>query len=285
MAMSPPRAIIPAARHQVILNRLSEEGFVRSSDLVRLFGVTPMTIWRDLQILEEQGLIRRERGGAVPSGEASQEPSLEAKEEDRISIKRDIASRAVALFVREGQTLAIEGGSTAAALVDCLPLARISVVTNSLVIALRLRRVRPQLPVRLLGGFVSATSGNTTGAEALREASAHSVDLCLLSATAWDGVQGPMDPNPMEIEIKRALARVSRRTVFLLGSEKFGRRGASVVLHPRRVHAVVTDRQPPETVLEQFNQHGIELYLAGGGRCGQQPDGREPFVRRSRNSG
>ena len=62
----------------------------------------------------------------------------------------------------------MEGGTTVAALVDALPDQHISVVTNSLPIALRMRARRPVLPVRVLGGWLSAVSGNTTGPEALK---------------------------------------------------------------------------------------------------------------------
>ena len=57
--------LFPADRHRRILERLEVEGVVHSRDLERVLEVTPMTVWRDLQLLEERGQLKRMRGGAI----------------------------------------------------------------------------------------------------------------------------------------------------------------------------------------------------------------------------
>ena len=151
-----------------------------------------------------------------------------------------------------------------AAMVGHLPKTRVSVLTNSLPVALRLRTVRPDLPVRVVGGWLSGVSGNLTGAEAMREIARMRADVCFLGATAFDAEVGPTDPNPLEIEVKRAWAGIARRTVLLLDAGKFGKRSSAVTLHPRRLHALVTDRAPPEAVVHLLREHGVELREAAG---------------------
>jgi DeoR family fructose operon transcriptional repressor len=218
-----------------------------------------MTVWRDLKLLEEQGLLRRERGRVLSPENHSLESSFELKNPQMSDSKRLIARIAAREFVQEGDVIVLEGGTTVAALVDALPEQRISICTNSLPIGLRLREKRPALPTRVLGGWLSAVSGNTAGPDTLRELASSRFTTCFLSATAWDAEKGPMDPNPMEIEVKRSMAARADKVILLLDHTKFGQRSASVMIHCRRLHAVVTDRPPPPAVLQQLSRHGIKV--------------------------
>lgn len=248
------------ARHQRILVILRDRGEVRISGLSVGLGVTPMTVWRDLKILGEQGLLRRVRGGAVAEG--GPEPDFEIKAGAAGVAKRMIAEAAVREFVREGDVIAMEGGTTVAALVSALPEKRISVVTNSLPIALALRQQRPALPVRVIGGWLSLVSGNSVGSETLRDIRGARVSVCFLGATGWDEARGPMDPNPLEIEVKRALAASADRVVLLMDSRKFGVSSASVMIHPKRLHAMVTDQMPPRAIATSLRASGVRVVVA-----------------------
>lgn len=254
--------VSPSFRHGRILQHLKRNGEVRASALAAEFGVAVMTVWRDLAQLAEQGLLQRVHGGARAIAAKGFEPGFEVKAVKHRAEKLRIAKAAVEYFVRPGDFISMEGGTTVAALVGHLPETRISVATNSLPVALRIREERPAIPVRVLGGWLSGVSGNTVGPEALREASARPGAVCFLGASAWDPELGPMDPNPMEIEVKRALAASASRIVMLLDGSKFGERSASVVLHPRRIHAVVTDRTPAAVLHRRMREWGIRIVVA-----------------------
>ncbi|MBL9215181.1 MAG: DeoR/GlpR transcriptional regulator [Opitutaceae bacterium] len=251
-----------SSRHQRILTRLRDRGRVAGRELVRLLAVTPMTVWRDLRLLEEQGLLRRVRGGAEMSSRAAGEPDFEVKAAAANSAKERIAACAARTFIRVGDVVAMEGGTTVATLVGHLPAERVSILTNSLPVALRLRTLRPALPVRIASGWVSPISGNVTGPEALKSIRSQAATLCFLSATAFDAERGPTDPNPLEIEVKRALAAISDRVILLLDSSKFGRRAAAITLHPRRLHAVVTDAPPPADIAALLVRYSVRLIVA-----------------------
>lgn len=250
------------ARHQRILALLNERGSLAAGEVASLFAVTPMTVWRDFKALAELGLLRRVRGGARALGTGLGEPAFEEKERADLARKTRIAAHAVREFVREGDVLVLEGGTTVAAMIPHLPPTRISVLTNSLPVALQIRATHPNLPVRLVGGWLSSVSGNVIGAESIREIGHLSADLCFLSATGFDAEVGPSDPNPLEIEVKRAWMTISRKTVMLLDGGKFGRRAAAVTTHPRRLHALVTDQKPPAAVEAFLESHGVELRIA-----------------------
>lgn len=235
---------------------------VAARELRTTLGVTAMTVWRDLREMEELGLLRRVRGGAQATIAVKDEPEFETKAGAASAVKRRIAACAVAKYVREGDTIALEGGTTAAALVDYLPATRVSVLTNSLPVALRVRARRPELPVKLPGGWLSHISGNVVGPEALQFIARHRASVCFLSATGFDLERGPTDPNPLEIEIKRAWAAVSGRVVLLLDASKFTVRSAAVMIHPRRLDALVTDAPPPDEVAELLASYRVEVTVA-----------------------
>ncbi len=249
-------------RYQRILALLRDHGRVSGRDLQSKLGVTAMTVWRDLRVLEEQGLLRRIRGGAESIGRAAGEPDFEAKATSAHAAKMRIAACAVAAFVRPGDTLALEGGTSVAALAYHLPEEKVSILTNSLPVAIHLRKHRPALPLRIIGGWVSPISGNATGPDALKAIHSQSASVCFLSATGFDAERGPTDPNPLEIEVKRALAEISRRVVLLLDSSKFGRGAAAITLHPKRIHALVTDAPPPRAIAQRLRAHGTAVVIA-----------------------
>lgn len=257
--------MLTAARHQLILALLRDRGSVTMAELRRRFDVTPMTLWRDLKTLDELGLLKRVRGGAQVWERVPGEPDFETKTPAALAAKRLIAACAVEEFVRAGDTVALEGGTTVGELVPYLPETRVSLVTNSLPVALRVRTVRPRLAVRVIGGWMSPISGNTTGSEAVRGVDQVTSTVCFLGATGFDGEVGPSDPNPLEIEVKRRFAARSHRVVMLVDASKFGVRLPAVTIHPRRLHAIVTDEKPPRAILRLLRRHKVRLIIAKKG--------------------
>ena len=85
-------------RQAFILDRVREDGAVRVADLVRELGVSDMTVRRDLEILDERGLLEKVHGGATSiAGSALFEPGFAAKSALQQSEKDAIADAAVAL--------------------------------------------------------------------------------------------------------------------------------------------------------------------------------------------
>jgi len=254
--------MLAAARHQHILSALRLQGSVSVGGLQRQLQTTAMTVWRDLKALEELGLLRRVRGGACFPGNLPGEPGYEEKKREAREAKRRIGAVAVREFVRDGETIALEGGTTVAALIEHLPRSRVSIVTNSLPVALQVRSLRPECPVQIAGGWISPVSGNATGPETLRVMEKWQASVCFISATGFDGEAGPSDPNPLEIEAKRMLASRAREVVLLLDSGKFGRRSAAITLHPRRIGTLITDARPPRDILALIRRNRIRLRVA-----------------------
>src|SRR6202042_3437017 len=150
-----------AERLGAILERLSADGTGSVGATARSVDVSAATIRRDLHLLEEQRLLERTHGGAVPHGVTYELP-LRYKTTRQPEEKRRIALEA-ARRVRDGSAIGLTGGTTttevARALVDR---AQLTVVTNALNIAAEIA-IRPNLKLVVTGGVARSESYELVG--------------------------------------------------------------------------------------------------------------------------
>src|SRR4029079_10440851 len=105
------RNMLASQRRDLILAELERSGGVRVSELTLRFGVSDMTVRRDLEHLESHGWLRKVHGGAVPATSSTDEPGFEAKKLLQQSAKRAIAERAAEL-VEPHTAVGISAGTT-----------------------------------------------------------------------------------------------------------------------------------------------------------------------------
>ena len=113
-------------RHTRILSLLRERREIKVEELSQIFDVSPMTIRRDLQHLEDQGLISRFYGGAV-----AEQPVSPAGDADQVKLYRDLISQYAANLVAENDQIFINGSRTALGLLDFLGGKNVQVFTNN----------------------------------------------------------------------------------------------------------------------------------------------------------
>src|SRR4051812_14004166 len=113
--------MLPAQRRQRILREVQVLGTTSIAALSQKYRVSEMTIRRDLQSLEEEGLIKRTHGGALRQSEALIEPRYAAKQELNAAWKARIAAYAAANLVADGDIILLEGGTTVTSMARYLP--------------------------------------------------------------------------------------------------------------------------------------------------------------------
>lgn len=244
----------PTERHRRILELLNNEGQLRSRDLCQLFQITPMTAWRDLLYLEEQGLLRRVRGGAIRA-DGPTEPAYDQRQVSANAAKQLIVARA-ASRLRSGQVIILDGGSTVTALADQPLPAKLTFLTNSLPVAERMRQHPARPTVYLSGGLLRPESGTLVGREAISFFNRRHAHVFLMSASGLDQKAGITDPNPMEIEVKRAMATRSERIYLLIDSSKFGTVSLMETLSLRRISEIISDK-PWKASLRNRHSAGV----------------------------
>ncbi len=83
--------MLPESRRKMVLEQVAKQGFATLGDLVSTLGVSESTIRRDLEVLDESGLVKRIHGGAVSAGELRSLPGLDERSATSASKKRPLA--------------------------------------------------------------------------------------------------------------------------------------------------------------------------------------------------
>jgi DeoR/GlpR family transcriptional regulator of sugar metabolism len=249
-------------RQQAILDLVHEHGGVRVADLVREFGVSDMTVRRDLEVLAERGLIDKVHGGATRVGAGStEEPGFAVKSVRQQREKEAIAARA-AQFVRPGTAVALSAGTTTWTLAHRLiDVPELTVVTNSIRIADVLHRSgRPDQTVVLTGG-IRTPSDALVGPVAVSAVRTLNVDLLFLGVHGISTHAGFTTPNLMEAETDRALVDAARRLIVLADHTKWGTIGISTIAQLGDADVLITDSDLEPAAGAELREHIDELIL------------------------
>lgn len=235
-------------RHQRIRALLSTLNRVSTERIMADLGVSRETVRRDLLDLEALGALRRVHGGAIkPDDEAP----IAERAQTRVKAKQAIAKAATGI-IASGQTLFIDAGTTTAALAEELAkLANLTVVTNSIDVALKMRGTeRPAdtaNEVILLGGSISDRAMATAGGATVLEIQRYHADVALLSPVGVDHRHGATNFDRDETDVARAMVENASRVVILADHSKLGQRSRMSYCPPERIDVLITNRKATES--------------------------------------
>ena len=240
-------------RRQALAQQLSSSGSLRIEDLAARFKVSTMTIRRDLQALEDDGLVRRVRGGAVSGAE-----SFEAREHRAGRAKGQIARKLATLVPSGGFGVCMDASSTVCTLAASMPAAdNLSVVTDGIETFLTLSR-DPQVHAYLTGGQKDPNAGSLIGPVASSVLKQFSFARAFLSGAAVDPSFGTSEFSAEECEIKRLMAELSDHVVMAVDSQKLGTGAAARCLPWEGIDLMVTELDPTDARLDPYREH-VEL--------------------------
>lgn len=243
-------------RQAAILDRVRAAGGVRVSELAAEYGVSDMTIRRDLEALADRGLLAKVHGGATTVSPGSAfEPGFAAKSIRQQAEKAAIAGRAAGL-VSPGDAVALSAGTTTAQLAHRLvEVPALTVVTNSIPVAdVFFAAGRADQTVVLTGG-VRTPSDALVGPVAVAAIGSLHLDVLFLGVHGMSERAGFTTPNLMEADTDRALVAAAERLVVLADHTKWGTVGISSIAGLGQADVLVTDTGLPEaarTVLSEY---------------------------------
>lgn len=249
-------------RQAAILDQVRRTGAVTVADLVTEFGVSDMTIRRDLESLAGRGLLAKVHGGATALGPGStDEPGFAAKSVRQQAEKAAIAGHAANL-VTPGLAIALSAGTTTAVLARRLAgVPNLTVVTNSIPVAdVFFRASRPDQTVVLTGG-VRTPSDALVGPIAVAAIRSLHLDLVFLGVHGMSERAGYTTPNLMEAETDRALVAAGERLIVLADHSKWGTVGISSIAPLESAHILITDSGLPDTALTALGDRVGELQM------------------------
>ena len=255
--------MLAAERRLRILALVESEGATSVSQLVRRFGVSDMTIRRDLDFLARDGKLDKVHGGAVPlSSLRAVEPRFEVKSAQMEPEKAAIAAQA-ATMVQPGMSVALSAGSTTWHLAQALRrVPDLTVITNSPKVAdVFAADPRSDQSVLLTGG-TRTPSAALVGPLAVQSLSTLHVDLVFFGTHGVAIQAGFTTPNLLEAETNRALLSTGQRTIALADHSKWDVVGTSTYAELSAVSAVISDTGLDHHAQAVLADHVQELLLA-----------------------
>jgi DeoR/GlpR family transcriptional regulator of sugar metabolism len=246
-------------RQAAILDRVRAAGGVRVGELATDFGVSDMTIRRDLEALAERGLLAKVYGGATTvAAKSTDEPGFTAKSGRQHAEKVAIALAAAEL-VTPGDAIALSAGTTTVELAQrLLDVPDLTIVTNSIPAADVFYRAGRADSVVLTGG-VRTPSDALVGPVAVATIRSLHLDVLFLGVHGMSERAGFTTPNLMEAETDRAMVGAARRLVVLADHTKWGTVGLSTIARLSDADVLITDSSLPDEVRKQLAEEVGEL--------------------------
>ncbi|MFS0898998.1 DeoR/GlpR family DNA-binding transcription regulator [Mycolicibacterium litorale] len=251
------------ARRAAIAARINADREVDFASLAGEFGVSEMTIRRDIERLEDQGIARRVLGGAIAFGGKSTEPSFAARAAEAADEKIHIAS-AVADLLHPQETVILDSGSTVLAVARALRGRGLglTVITPSVLVAVELSD-EPDTTILLTGGKVRPGELSLIGAEAEDFYLRYNCDTYVMGIAGVDGKRGASEYHREEGNVKQAAMRSADRVIVAADATKLGRVQLINVAPASEISVLVTDGPPDHPTLEALRAKGVEVVCVG----------------------
>ncbi|GAA2697197.1 DeoR/GlpR family DNA-binding transcription regulator [Nonomuraea recticatena] len=250
-------------RRNQLLEYVRHRRSVGVEDLAELLGVSLSTVRRDLDEMDERGLLRRVHGGAVAIDDhAPRENSVDERAVRNLEEKKRIAARAVEL-ITPGSTILLTGGSTTAQMVPHLSaVPDITVVTNSVAIAHAIGTTSETLQVLVLGGLLRNLELSLLGHLTSQALADIHIDLAFFSAYGIDPGYGILGANLAEAETDRNMIKAARHLTVLADHSKFNQRSAVRIAPISAVGTVVTDNRASDEAVAALRARDITVIQA-----------------------
>jgi DeoR/GlpR family transcriptional regulator of sugar metabolism len=255
-----------ADERQLAIERYVEDrGRARVTELSAHFGVSSVTIRKDLDVLADRGRILRTHGGAIAPRVRRGDLTYEVRDQMQREEKAAIGALAADL-VGDGESIIIDASTTG------LYLARelmhrsagqsITLVTNSIRIASELA-VRPGISVLLMGGRVRGRSMSLVGQLGDAVLERVNVQKAFLGAAGFTLEEGLTETTEEEALIKRAMVAAVREVYAIVDSSKWGRVASATFCRAEAIRGVVTDAAAPAEMMAELEGKGIRVMQHG----------------------
>jgi DeoR/GlpR family transcriptional regulator of sugar metabolism len=252
----------PDQRQRAILEQLLDRGTATIGDLAALCDVSEMTIYRDVDQLERQGVVRKFRGGITAQPSGVFESSAAYRLRHMVAEKEAIARRAREL-VEPGMSVILDDATTTLALARLLgDVAPLTVATNYLE-ALRVLSSCRDLSLIALGGNYDHTHDSFTGTTCVDAIDALTVDITFVSVSAISGGYTHHQEQHI-VAVKRAMLRSARQRILLADHSKLSRDALHRLAPLSEFDLVIIDSGASPESLRELDEQGVPYRLAAG---------------------
>jgi DeoR family transcriptional regulator, aga operon transcriptional repressor len=253
-------------RQSKILERIRSNNGATISMLKSEFGVSVVTIRKDLEDLERDGLIVRRFGGAVPSQTSDPLESFNVRSHLSQSEKQRIGKLAATL-IEPMESVIIDAGSTTLEIVRHLrhgmPL---TIITPALNIAIE-ACTQPNITIMVPGGgILDHFTLSLEGKEVEEQFSRLHADKVFLGVRGLDLLHGLTDTDTRRISLKQTMIKMSRQVIVVADSLKIGKSSLIDIAPLDVVNTIVTDSGIDPEIAQELTNRGIKLCITGDTR-------------------
>ncbi len=245
-------------RRNKIIDILAQKGSVRVGELSRLFKVTEETVRRDLNKLQEKGMLKKTHGGAVLDSLVMLERSFQIRSKEQLSEKTAIAKAATA-FVEPRDVIFLDASTTALQVAKHLPVAvDLVVISNAIEVTLELAN-RTGVRVICTGGTLRGKSLSLVGSLAEQFLQRYNINKAFISCQGFSIEKGATDTNELEAYIKEKAIEAAKSSFLLVDYNKFGVSALVTIAGADIFDYLITDKKAPSIELEKIRHLGVEV--------------------------
>jgi DeoR/GlpR family transcriptional regulator of sugar metabolism len=240
-------------RRQRIIELIQQDKKVHVSNLSQLFQVTEETVRRDLEKLENDGLLTRTYGGAILNQSTLEDLPFQTRTSMNHEIKQNISLKAADL-INDHDTIMVDASTTCLELIQTLQGKNgLTIITNSIKIPYDF--INSHFNIISTGGTLRAHSLALVGSVAQN----YFVNMAIMSCNSLSLDKGIMESNEPESELKRRMIKQADIVILLVDHTKFNKTGFIKLFDFDNVDYIITDCQPDADWLAIFEKHNIKV--------------------------
>ena len=250
--------MLPIDRRNIIVEYLEEHGSAKVEDLALKLDVTPMTIRRDLQYLEDNQIASRIFGGAVLKSGLTGEVPYKDKSVSHKDEKKRIANYAASL-VQDGQTVFLDAGTTNMEIGKLLKEKQdLTIVTTDIKIA-GLLAFSTNFKVFSAGGLVQNSTGTCLGSHTVEFLKGINVDISFIGTSSLTIEKGISTPTFEKADVKKQAIKSGKTSILVTDSSKYGKESFAKVCNLDGFDLILTDKDLDEEVYETIKDQNIKI--------------------------
>lgn len=246
-------------RRHKIQELLAQKKRILVKQVSKSFGISEVTIRKDLKILERRGVLTRVHGGAILNQSFVTDLAITEKERINPGLKERIARKAETM-IHTGDVIILDSGSTTTFIARRIKFKKgFTVITNAINIACEL--VTSEIELILIGGILREKSFSLVGPladEALHNLTA---DKLFLGVDGIHFEHGLTTPNTLEARVNQLMIKAANEIILVADSTKFGRRSLGVISNIEDINTIITDNNINEDDHSKLRQLGIKVFL------------------------
>ncbi len=263
--MSKP--LIPAQRRDRIQEYLAVNRIARTADLCDLLEASEATVRRDLEWLEQEGILERTHGGAILSQRIIYEPGYQQRAQANPEEKRSIGALAASLIEKDDIVFINSGTTTTQVIRHTRADRSISLFTNNLSGALEVGE--PGFQYYLVGGEFQPRSNSLAGRFAIDNLSQVYATKCILGVDGISARHGCTVPSNAEAEVMRQMIKHTKGEIIIVADHsKWGVVSNFQIATIEEVDKLVTDAEFDRSALELLESRGVKTLVASAAPAG-----------------